>query len=243
MMEHFPFNHVVIDDFFPLEKARKLSEEFPDYDDSSWFYYNNPLEKKKTNNSWLDFPPETYKTFSFLNSCEFIKSLCEKTEIKKLYPDIGLHGGGWHIHSRGGKLNIHLDYSIHPKTGLQRKLNLILYLTEGWKPEWGGGLELWSHNPETKLPLKQEKVIDNVFNRAILFDTTQNSWHGLPQPLDCPEGIYRKSIAVYYMTDPPNNTDPRNRALYAPTKDQQNNKEVLDLIQQRIIWKGKNNYA
>lgn len=239
MMEHFPFNHVVIDDFFPLEKARKLSEEFPDYDDSSWFYYNNPLEKKKTNNSWLDFPPETYKTFSFLNSCQFIKSLCEKTEIKKLYPDIGLHGGGWHIHSRGGKLNIHLDYSIHPKTGLQRKLNLILYLTEGWKPEWGGGLELWSHNPETKLPLKQEKVIDNVFNRAILFDTTQNSWHGLPQPLDCPEGIYRKSIAVYYMTDPPNNTDPRNRALYAPTKDQQNNKEVLDLIQQRIIWRSK----
>jgi len=238
-MEHFPFNHVVIDDFFPLEKARKLSEEFPDYDDSSWFYYNNPLEKKKTNNSWLDFPPETYKTFSFLNSCQFIKSLCEKTEIKKLYPDIGLHGGGWHIHSRGGKLNIHLDYSIHPKTGLQRKLNLILYLTEGWKPEWGGGLELWSHNPETKLPLKQEKVIDNVFNRAILFDTTQNSWHGLPQPLDCPEGIYRKSIAVYYMTDPPNNTDPRNRALYAPTKDQQNNKEVLDLIQQRIIWRSK----
>lgn len=243
MMEHFPFNHVVIDDFFPLEKARKLSEEFPDYDDSSWFYYNNPLEKKKTNNNWLDFPPETYKTFSFLNSCEFIKSLCEKTEIKKLYPDIGLHGGGWHIHSRGGKLNIHLDYSIHPKTGLQRKLNLILYLTEGWKSEWGGGLELWSHNPETKLPLKQEKVIDNVFNRAILFDTTQNSWHGLPQPLDCPEEIYRKSIAVYYMTDPPNNTDPRNRALYAPTKDQQNNREVLDLIQQRIIWRSKNNHA
>ncbi len=239
MMDHFPFDHIVIDDFFPLEKAKKLSEEFPDYDDSSWFFYNNPLEKKKTNNSWYDFPPETYKTFSFLNSCEFIKTLCEKTEIKKLYPDIGLHGGGWHIHSRGGKLNIHLDYSIHPKTGFQRKLNLIVYLTEGWRPEWGGGLEFWSHNPETRLPLKQEKVIDNVFNRAVLFDTTQNSWHGLPQPLNCPEGIYRKSLAVYYMTDPPEDVEPRNRALYAPTKDQENNKEILDLIQQRIIWKDK----
>ena len=237
MINHFPFDHIVIDDFFPLEKSRKLSEEFPDYNDPSWFFYNSPLEKKKSNNNWYNFPPETYKTFSFLNSHEFVKSLCEKTEIEKLYPDIGLHGGGWHIHSRGGKLNVHLDYSIHPKTGLQRKLNLIVYLTEGWKPEWGGGLEFWSHNYETKLPLKKEKTIDNVFNRAILFDTTQNSWHGLPQPIECPEGVYRKSMAIYYMTDPPENVDQRKRALYAPTREQENNKEILDLIQQRIIWK------
>lgn len=234
MMEKVPFDHIVIDNFFPLEKAKKLSQEFPDYNDSKWFCYNSLLEKKKANNNWYDFPPETYRTFSFLNSCKFVKSLREKTKIEKLYPDIGLHGGGWHIHSKGGKLNIHLDYSIHPKTGLQRKLNLIVYLTEGWKSEWGGGLELWSHNSKTKLPLKQEKVIDNVFNRAILFDTTQNSWHGLPQPLDCPEGVYRKSIAVYYMTDPLNNTDPRNRALYAPTKEQENNEEILNLIKQRV---------
>ena len=237
-MEYFPFDHLVIDDFFPLERAQKLSQEFPVYDDPSWFFYNNPLEKKKTINNWYDFPPETYKTFTLLNSQEFIDMLSEKTGIEYLYPDIGLHGGGWHIHSRGGKLNIHLDYSIHPKTGLQRKLNLIVYLTEGWKPEWGGGLELWSHNPKTKRPLRREKTIDNVFNRAILFDTTQNSWHGLPQPLNCPEGIYRKSLAVYYMTDPEENVDPRNRALYAPTEDQENNQEILDLIQRRIKYSG-----
>ena len=213
-METFPYDHLVIDDFFPLDKARKLSEEYPTYDSNSvWFQYKNPLENKKTINTWWDFPPETYKTFCFLNSCEFLNTLREKTGIQKLYPDIGLHGGGWHIHGRGGKLNIHLDYSIHPKSGLQRKLNLIIYLTEGWKPEWGGGLELWSHNPETKLPLRKEKTIHNVFNRAILFDTTQKSWHGLPEPLDCPEGVYRKSMAVYYMTDPPEDVDPRKRGF------------------------------
>ena len=168
-----------------------------------------------------------------------MNTLREKTGIQKLYPDIGLHGGGWHIHSRGGKLNIHLDYSIHPKSGLQRKLNLIVYLTEGWKSEWGGGLELWSHNADKNLPLRKEKTIYNVFNRAILFDTTQNSWHGLPQPLSCPEGVYRKSLAVYYMTDPPDRVDPRQRALYAPTEEQSDDKEVLDFIQQRVLWKGK----
>jgi len=165
--------------------------------------------------------------------------LRDKTGIQKLYPDIGLHGGGWHIHGRGGKLNIHLDYSIHPKSGLQRKLNLIVYLTEEWESEWGGGLELWSHDPDKKLPLRREKTIHNVFNRAILFDTTQNSWHGLPQPLSCPEGVYRKSLAVYYMTDPPDKVDPRQRALYAPTEEQSDDKEVLDFIQQRVLWKGK----
>ena len=48
--------------------------------------------------------------------------------------------------SRGGKLNIHKDYSIHPRVDppKQRKLNLIVYLTEDWNPEWGGALELWS---------------------------------------------------------------------------------------------------
>ncbi len=127
-------------------------------------------------------------------------------------------------------MNIHLDYSIHPKMDLQRKLNLIVYLTEDWDTSWGGGLELWSHNSETNLPLKKEVTVDNKFNRAILFDTTQNSWHGLPQPITCPEGTYRKSIAVYYMANLPENVNPRKRALYAPTKDQEIDSEVLDFI-------------
>ena len=233
-MNNFPFDHIVIDNFFPITKAKKLEKEFLDYNDSKWFSYDNPLENKKAINNWYDFPSDTYKTFCDLNSTKFINSIRKKTNIKKLYSDIGLHGGGWHIHSRGGKLNVHLDYSIHPKTGLQRKLNLIVYLTENWKTEWGGGLEFWSHNSETNKPLKKEKTIDNVFNRAVLFDTTQNSWHGIPQPINCPKGVYRKSLAVYYMTDPDEYMWDRKRALYAPTKEQENNQQVLNFIEQRV---------
>jgi Rps23 Pro-64 3,4-dihydroxylase Tpa1-like proline 4-hydroxylase len=127
-----------------------------------------------------------------------------------------------------------LDYSIHPKLKLQRKLNLILYVTENWNPEWGGGLELWSHNNQTNRPDKKIKTLDNIFNRAVLFDTTQNSWHGFPEPLECPEGVYRKSLAVYYLTEPPEGTDPRPRALYAPTEEQENNPEILKLIEERV---------
>ena len=65
----------------------------------------------------------------------------------------------------------------------------------------GGGLEFWSHDEENNRPLEKVKVVEPVFNRAVLFDTTQNSWHGFPQPITFPEGKMRKSFAVYYMTD------------------------------------------
>ena len=234
-----PYDHWVLDDFFPVDVARRLANEFPDYNEPNWHWYNNPLENKKAKNSWYEFPQLTYQIFSHLNSTEFIETIRGITGIETLYPDIGLHGGGWHMHSRGGKLNIHLDYNINPKLNLQRKLNLIVYLTEDWDTSWGGGLELWSHNEETNLPDKREVVVDNIFNRAILFDTTQNSWHGLPQPITCPEGVYRKSIAVYYMTDIPEDANQRKRALYAPTREQENDSEVLDFIKERVTWKSK----
>lgn len=230
----YPFYHQVIDNFLDLGRAKTISQEFPDYHSNIWFFYNNPLEHKKSCNNWYQFGSETYKLFCYLNSKEFITHLQKITGIKKLYPDIGLHGGGLHIHGRGGKLNVHLDYSIHPKLKLQRKLNLILYLTEDWNPKWGGGLELWSHQKEKNKPDKKIVTVDNIFNRIILFDTTQNSWHGFPDPITCPEGTYRKSIAVYYLIDPPQGTDPRPRALYAPTKEQENNPEILNLIEKRV---------
>lgn len=231
---NFPFYYQVIDNFFNQEQAKTISKEFPEYNSDIWYCYNNPLENKKTCNNWYQFGPETYKTLTMLNSKEFIRQLQKITGIPKLYPDIGLHGGGLHIHGTGGKLNVHLDYSIHPKLKLQRKLNLIIYLEENWNPEWGGNLELWSHNKEKNRPDKRFATIDNVFNRAVLFDTTKNSWHGFPDPLTCPEGKYRKSLAVYYLTDPPEGTDPRPRALYAPTKEQEKNPEILKLIEERV---------
>ena len=233
MAVSFPFYYQVIDNFFNKEQAKTISQEFPEYNSDIWYCYNNPLEHKKTCNNWYQFGPETYKTLTMLNSKEFIKQLQKITGISKLYPDIGLHGGGLHIHGTGGKLNIHLDYSIHPKLKLQRKLNLIIYLEEDWNPNWEGNLEFWSHDKEKNKPDKRYVKVDNVFNRAILFDTTQNSWHGFPDPLTCPEGRYRKSLAVYYLTDPPEGTDPRPRALYAPTKEQENNPEILKLIRKR----------
>lgn len=228
-----PFHHAVIDNFFSTEIADQLCAEFPAYDSDQWIYYHNALEDKKALNHWDRFPLTTYRAFEYLNSPAFVQLLTASTGIHDLKGDIGLHGGGWHAHSKGGKNNIHLDYDIHPKLGLQRKLNIIIYMTPNWNPEWGGGLEIWSHDEQTGRPKEMVKLVENRFNRAIIFDTTQNSWHGLPRELSCPPGVVRRSLAVYYLTTPPATATDRKKALFAPYGDQANDPEVLELIRKR----------
>lgn len=228
-----PFDHCVIDNFFNKEIALELESEFPDFESDKWHKYNNAIEVKKVCNNWNVFPPMTYQVFSYLNSDIFLKTM--RTVIfknKKLFSDVGLNGGGWHIHKQGGKLNTHLDYSLHPKLGLQRKLNIIVYLNSNWKKEWDGNLGLWSNESEDK-PGSLVKEIVPKFNRAILFDTTQNSWHGLPNPLKCPENEFRKSIAVYYLCEPTKKVNKRGKALFAPTDDQADDESVIELIRKR----------
>ncbi len=221
----------MIDDFVTEELGLKLSSQFPVWTSSSWFEYNNPLEKKKTIREWGHFPPETYQFFSHLcgEQLDLVKKV---TNCIDLYPDYGLHGAGWHIHKGGDHLNVHLDYSIHPFAKLQRKFNLIIYLTPDWDPSWGGGLQLWSHDSENHLPKQHIKTIECKFRRAVLFDTTQYSWHGV-EPINSPEGTYRKSIAMYYLTTPSKGTETRERALYAPSENQKSNPEIIKLINKR----------
>ena len=233
IINQFPFPHFIIDNFLTDDLANKLSDEFPDFDSPDWYDYNNPIEVKKAINNWYNFPKETYSFFHYLNSSDFVDGLQDLTK-EVLYPDLGLHGGGWHIHSRGGKLNVHLDYSIHPKLNLERKYNLIIYLSKDWDPAWGGNLEFWTHDEETNGPKEKTATVDCIFNRAVLFDTSLNSWHGFNDPINCPEGVYRKSIATYYLKEPSQNNPQRKRALFSPSEEQKNDDAVLNFIQNRV---------
>ena len=225
-----PFNFSVLDNFFDTETAKKLSREFPEYDSSEWHVYKNAIENKKTLNNWNAFPSLTYSVFNFLCSSEFVDLIsCQIGE--KLYPDIGLHGGGWHIHSNGGNLNPHLDYSIHPKLKLQRKINLIVYLSEHMTDQMGGEFGMWSHNNQGPADLIES--VPPLFNRAVIFDTTQNSWHGMVSQVSCPPNIYRKSIAVYYLCDVSVNAKSHQRALFAPREEQKGSRKVKELIKKR----------
>jgi Rps23 Pro-64 3,4-dihydroxylase Tpa1-like proline 4-hydroxylase len=227
-----PFHFVVIDNFLTDEVARAVAAEFPSYNGPVWNEYNNAIEVKKAYNHWDKFPPATYRLFNFFNSPAFtgeVAKLCGG----ELYSDPGLHGGGWHSHGPGGKLNMHLDYSIHPKTGLERRMNLILYIQPDWDPTWGGALGFWNHDTEKLQPGELATQIDCLFNRAVIFDTSMNSWHGLPDPVACPPDKPRNSLAVYFLCEPRQAASDRGRALFAPTSQQANDPSVLELIKKR----------
>ena len=228
-----PFNHVIIDNFFQPHIAEQLATEFPSYNNPGLGFYDNAIENKKVLNKWDKFPKLTYQAFTYLAREEFVKNMRELIGEQNLWMDVGLNGGGWHMHGRGGKNNVHLDYNIHPKLREQRKLNIIVYMTPNWQPEWEGGLELWTHDPINYAPKDLVKTVENKFNRAVIFDTTQNSWHGLPKEIKCPEGVVRQSLAAYYVRPAPLGADPRGKALFAPTKEQEGNPEIEQLIRER----------
>jgi Rps23 Pro-64 3,4-dihydroxylase Tpa1-like proline 4-hydroxylase len=227
-----PIDHCVIDNFLNEEVHADLEKEFLGFDSPKWRVYKNALEDKKALNDWDAFPAGTYRLFNFLNSNSFLATLSKYTGVE-LIDDPGMHGGGWHIHGPGGNLNPHLDYSIHPKLGLQRKINLIIYFSRELTEEYGGHLGLWEHDPATQRPGKLVREIAPKFNRAVIFDTTQNSWHGMSRPLTQPAGIYRKSFAVYYLCTPSGDAAERGRALFAPREEQKNDPAIEELIKIR----------
>lgn len=226
-----PFGHSVIDGFFTDEVVAALAAECTSFE-GPWHEYNSPLELKRTCNDWNAFDAATYRVFSWLSSPDFVSMLAGAFDLAGLTADPGLHGGGWHVHERGGRLNPHLDYSIHPKIGLQRRLNIILYLNPIWKLEWGGQLGLWEQSPTGRKPGRLARLIEPQFNRAVLFET-ENSWHGLAQPVTAPPGVCRRSLAAYFLTPPTPDAEQRMKALFAPSKDQEACADVARLIARR----------
>ena len=175
-----PFPYAIVDNFFKKSIAKKLEKEFLNYNDKNLHVYNNYCEIKKSCNNWNLFPPLTYKVFTILNSDKMIKLISKKLKISKIIPDYGLNGGGWHLMYKNGKLNPHLDYDLHPKIYLQRKFNLIIFLTSGWKKNWGGSTCFYSKNNIKKsLPGKIAAKIYPKFNRALIFDVTKYGWHSV----------------------------------------------------------------
>ena len=130
-----------------------------------------------------------------MNGYEMLQFLEALTGIEGLIPDPYFGGGGLHQIEPGGFLKIHADFNVHPKLKLDRRLNLLTYLNKDWRDEWGGHLELWNA-PMTE----RRQRIAPLFNRTVVFSTTDTSFHGHPHPLTSPPGVTRKSVSLYYYT-------------------------------------------
>ncbi len=174
------------------------------------------VKRKIASNNIEIMTPAQQRFFEATMSDQFIKYLQEITGVYGLCPDKELFGSGLHQIYPGGFLNLHADFNFHPRSGLLRRLNLILYLNSEWQDSWSGHLELW---PE-KLDGEPIRIAPTI-NRAVLFETSETSWHGHPEPLACPEGMTRKSLALYYYSKWPRGLERRSKTTYVLTPKQQ----------------------
>ena len=201
-----PFPHIVIDDFIPAEFVSELNRNFPDF-----------AVKKKSGSThipvvlpdgteaqlgkeWLSrelLVPLLYRRLYWeLNNNPFVSLLEKITGIPGLLADPHLAGGGVHNTHPGGYLKVHSDFNKHPQYGLDRRLNLLIYLNEDWLDAYGGELELWTQDMRTCA-----QKIAPIAGRCVIFGTTSTSFHGHPHPLTCPPDRSRRSVALYYYSN------------------------------------------
>jgi Rps23 Pro-64 3,4-dihydroxylase Tpa1-like proline 4-hydroxylase len=189
-----PFPHVVIDDFLDPGVLRSVLGEFPSSENKD--YFDRGQERLK-----FQYQPHEVSSglirnlFAELNSQAFLGFLEELTGIEGLMPDPYFEGGGLHETKQGGHLGIHADFNLHSRLRVERRLNLLIYLNEDWEDGYGGQLELWN-NDMSKCAVK----IKPIFGRAVIFNTDLDSFHGHPDPLNCPPDRSRRSIATYYYS-------------------------------------------
>jgi len=171
-------------------------EAFPRPDDIPWKRFESATEKKL---GWVHTAPLRPAMRAFLwemSSPPVLQFLEALTGIGGLIPDPYFGGAGPHQILPGGFLKVHADFNWHPLLKLDRRLNLLVYLNKDWREEYGGHLELWDREMKAC-----ERRILPVFNRTVVFSTTDFSYHGHPRPLSCPEGMTRKSVSFYYYTN------------------------------------------
>lgn len=198
-----PYPHIVIDDFLPPVLATEILRHFPaDPKAHDVNFEMGFAGHHKRQILPYDCDEFVRTLFAFMNSAPIILFLEELTGIKGLIPDPHYTGGGFHEIATGGLLGVHADFRLNKELNLARRLNILIYLNPGWRTEWGGQIGLW--DPTMKI---EAEKIDPVFNRCLIFNTDAQSYHGHPDPLQCPPDVKRRSIALYYYTASPSIRD------------------------------------
>jgi hypothetical protein len=184
-----PFPHAVIDGLFEDDLLRACKAEFANVQPSWWKTYADPEERgKKAIDEPSMWGSAVTTFFDLANGDSFVSMLSRLSGIEDLTGDP--LGGGMHETGEDGRLGMHVDFNYHPD-GRVRRVNLLTYLNDGWDCEWGGCLYLGEDRGITIAP---------EFNRTVLFECSNASWHGHPDPV---VGTHlRQSLATYYYTPP-----------------------------------------
>lgn len=209
-----PFKHISIDGFLEPHLAEQLLQQFPSFDAQRAKNEMGKPSGKATREDVRALGSAYQKLDDFFSSPNFLSYLSSLTGIPELLYDPEYFGGGTHDNQHGQELDVHVDFNYHRSSRVHRRLNLIVYLNHEWDLSWGGNIELHSNPRDPNL--NQITQFAPLFNRCVIFETNEISWHGFAK-INLPEEkrhLSRKSMTVYYYTKdrpaheivPPHNT-------------------------------------
>jgi len=194
------FPHVLIDNFLDEDFARQVHDSFPTYEDA-WKIgqaFTTVNERKKVQiTDVAQFAPPVRELNRILAEPGWIEKLSFAFDVPDLLADDELIGGGIHQTGARGRLDVHVDFNYIAERKLHRRLNILLFLNPGWKPEWGGRLELWDQKVT-----RCHHSFEPLFNRCVVFETNEISFHGVTA-VNCPPDRVRRSFAAYYYSKQP----------------------------------------
>ncbi len=158
------------------------------------------IGRKAVNTKIREISPTYQELYATISSQPFLDLVSRLSGIPDLILDPKLYGGGTHENLHGQELDAHVDFNYDESQQLHRRLNLIVYLNKGWQMEWGGAIEIHSNPRRPKE--NQIKPYAPTFNRCVMFETNEYSWHGFPI-INLPEDKRdqsRKSLSIYLYT-------------------------------------------
>jgi hypothetical protein len=212
-----PFRHVVIEDFLDASACERILADFPRFEDRYALNEMGEVGGKAVRMNVREISDAYRDLDCYLQTREFLDFISTVTGIPDLLYDPDYIGGGTHENRDGQGLDQHVDFNFHPATRWHRRLNLIVYLNPEWDAAWGGNLQLQADpwNGDASGP-----SITPLFNRAVIFETTERSWHGFSNihlPPD-KKDLSRKSFAIYLYTKerPPEETAASHATVYVP---------------------------
>jgi hypothetical protein len=190
-----PFRYLIIDNLLEPAFAEELANKFPALGEMN-VRYRGMNERKSEHSDFVNLPSVFSALKKRLSEFDVTTAIGKITQIQNLELINDRFGFGLHQGGKDSFLDIHVDYNLHPLQRKQRRINLILFLNTNWEKDWGGALELWN-----KDVTKCEQSILPLFNRCVLFECNEYSFHGYSK-INCPEEITRKSFYQYYFTEP-----------------------------------------
>ena len=194
-----PFRHVMIEPFLDPVLCQQLIGQFPAFHTSHAVDDHGTVGLMAAHAEIRSLGDACAAFDGLMSDPEFLALVSRITDISDLLYDPQYLGGGTHENLDGQELDPHVDFNFHSSTHFHRRLNLIVFLNPEWDESWGGCLEL-SRNPHAA-EAGSRRSFAPLANRAVIFETTEASWHGF-QRIRIPPGraVSRRSIAVYYYT-------------------------------------------